>query len=405
MEVNVLTPVPEKEYERLRELSDLDVDYSALGEELYDFAKLAAKIGGVEKAQINLIDSTILWTVAAYGFAVGQQRRENSVCQYTIMSNEPFELEDYRLNEKVKGLPIFEEHPEITGYYGVPLNIPNGYNIGTLSLFGAGSVQFSVDQKEMLALVAVQVVERIINLKEKNELRKKVDDEVALRRSLSHDLRGPVGGIIGLSDMIREQGEDNEMDSVLEMIEMIHEGGEAIIEKVNDVLAQKKKRGQNREPEAHEFSLRTLKAKLEQLYTPLAIEKEIDLTIVHHSKHEDIPFPKAKLLQVAGNIIANALKFTPEDGMVMVRLEYDLNASGDFLLITVKDTGEIVDNSKIEALTQSVDLINGRHLQDERGYDAGLTIAAKLVRKAEGTLRIECEEGEGCKLDIKYPLT
>lgn len=57
METNVLSPVPEKEYERILDLSELDLDYTNLSEQFNDLTKLAAKVAGTEISLINLIDS------------------------------------------------------------------------------------------------------------------------------------------------------------------------------------------------------------------------------------------------------------------------------------------------------------------------------------------------------------
>jgi len=70
---------PENEYERLIELTELDLDYSNLKGNLEDLTKLAARIAGTEISLVNLIDSYTQWSVANHGIELQQMPREDSV--------------------------------------------------------------------------------------------------------------------------------------------------------------------------------------------------------------------------------------------------------------------------------------------------------------------------------------
>ena len=96
-------PIPDNEFERLLEMSNYDIDFSNLEHQFKDLTKLV-KIAGTEISLVNLIDFT-QWSVAAHGFPVSQVDRSDSICQYTIMGEQPFEVNDFSEDER------FHENP------------------------------------------------------------------------------------------------------------------------------------------------------------------------------------------------------------------------------------------------------------------------------------------------------
>src|SRR6476469_1459946 len=93
--------IPHNEMNRLLSLSEFDLDYDNLGENFKDLTLLAAKVAGTEISLINIIDSFTQWTVSSYGLDLKQMPREDSVCQYTILEDEGFEVKDLSNDDRV----------------------------------------------------------------------------------------------------------------------------------------------------------------------------------------------------------------------------------------------------------------------------------------------------------------
>ncbi len=398
METNVLTPIPEKEYKRILELSELDLDYSDLNERFNDLTKLAAKIAGTDISLINLIDSFTQWSVANYGMPVNQTPREETVCQYTIMGDDPLEIEDLSADLRFSERDYVRNAPNLRYYYGIPLKTKNGNNIGALCVLDGNRKDLTPEKVEMLQIIADEIVERLHTYKDMNELKSKLNASYDEKRKLSHDIRGPLGGIIGLAQIIEDQGEDNKIEEILQLAEMIRKGGQSVLELADDILSAKEN-SEERKPNAAEFTLGSLKDKLEQLYMPQAAAKDIDLIIANHSKNIDIPFPRNKILQIVGNVISNAIKFTPEGGMVMVRQEYSVSHNTEDLLFTIKDTGIGLSEKKIREI-QNGKVISTSGTNGESGYGFGLSLVKHLIEKMGGELEISSRKGDGCKFDI-----
>ncbi|WP_432328631.1 hypothetical protein ACRQ5D_07940 [Mucilaginibacter sp. P25] len=89
--------------ERLLSLSEFDLDYTEHKDSFKDLAKLAAKVTGTEVSLVNLIDSYTQWSISGHGLEIEQMPREDSVCQYTIIDGEYFEVEDLRNDRTFPG--------------------------------------------------------------------------------------------------------------------------------------------------------------------------------------------------------------------------------------------------------------------------------------------------------------
>lgn len=327
-----------------------------------------------------------------------QTPREDTVCQYTIMGDEPLEIEDLRDDIRFSKRDYVINEPNLRYYYGIPLKSEEGNNIGALCVLDENRKHLTPEKVEMLKIIADEIVDRLYSYKAMNDLRSKLEASDKDRRNLSHDIRGPLGGIIGLAQIIEEQGNDNKMEDILQLAELIRKGGQSILELADEILSAKAD-FEERKPKDHEFTLHSLKEKLEQLYTPQAAAKGIDLTIANHSKDADLPFPRNKIVQIIGNVISNAIKFTPEGGMVMVRQELSASGNTQDLLFTIKDTGIGLSEEKIREI-QNGEATSTQGTDGENGYGFGLTLVTHLIEKMGGQLEISSKEGDGCRFDI-----
>src|SRR5687768_3882440 len=98
----LIPPIPENEFNRIIDLTELDIDYSDLAEHFKDLTKLAAKVAGTDISLINLIDSYTQWSIANHGLPIDQMPREESVCQFTIMGDDYFEVCNLAADERFK---------------------------------------------------------------------------------------------------------------------------------------------------------------------------------------------------------------------------------------------------------------------------------------------------------------
>jgi signal transduction histidine kinase len=392
-------PIPDNELERLLNLADFDVDYTNQQESFKELAKLAAKVAGTEISLVNLIDTYTQWTISHHGLEIDQMSREDSVCQYTIMGEDGFEIKDLTADDRFNDKFYVIDEPSLKYYYGVPLRT-EGVNLGALCVLADKQKEITPEKAELLKIIADEIVNRLKGIKLISSLKSKLNEANEDKKKVAHDIRGPLGGIVGLARIISEQGHENEIDEVLDFVNMIHKSGHSILELADEILG-------NNEPralKADEFNLSVFKDKLEKLYAPQARNKNIGFMVNISPDKANIPFSKNKLLQIIGNLISNAMKFTPADGKVIVDMDIINQADKAKLLIKVTDTGIGLSQDSVEKiLSGNKSSTNGTG--GEQGYGFGLALVKHLVESLRGTLSITSAEGAGSTFHLHIPVS
>ncbi|MES2396210.1 MAG: PAS domain S-box protein [Bacteroidota bacterium] len=168
-------PLPENEAERLAALKQYNI-LDTLPEEEFDrLTKLASIICEAPIALISLIDKDRQWFKSKVGIDANQTPREISFCQYSIMGDSFFEIEDATKDERFLNNPLVQHQQNIKFYASHPLIDPNGYALGTLCVIDRKARKLSPDQQEALTLLANEVVSQIVSRKknaEKDKLEK-----------------------------------------------------------------------------------------------------------------------------------------------------------------------------------------------------------------------------------------
>jgi signal transduction histidine kinase len=399
-----MAPLPPNEMDRIIKLSECDLDYADMQESFKDLTKLAARVAGTEISLINLIDTFTQWTVSNHGLPLQQMPREDSVCQYTIVSEEHFEVPDLSADNRFKNKFYVEGEPKLRYYFGVPLQTNDGYNIGALCVLDKIGKEITPEKIELLKIIGDEIVSRFTEMKVMQDLKHKVKEANDTKRKVAHDIRGPLGGIINLAQLISMQGDDNKMDEVLEFIKLIQKSGTSLLELADEILSSEKrvKFGEKEGMQSHELNLTAFKEKLEKLYIPQAMHKNIQFSVHTSGKSDKKPFQKNKLMQIAGNIVSNAIKFTPQNGVVKVDLDITIINNQDWVQVIVNDSGVGMDQKAIDNILAG-DASSQKGTGGETGYGFGLSLVKHLVNSLKGTLQIESTPGAGTKFEVRLP--
>ncbi|MDX1639166.1 MAG: GAF domain-containing sensor histidine kinase [Balneolaceae bacterium] len=418
-------PLPNDELERLLELSNLDLDYSKLQEDLRDLTKLAAHVAGTEISLVNLIDAHTQWTVANFGIDLDQIPREDSVCQYTILADSHLEVPNLKNDGRFSDKDYVLSKPKLEYYFGIPLTTENGRNIGALCVLDTAARELSPEKAELLKIIAREIVARLESIKTINELKENLEEISDLPRKLLHDIRGPIGGIVGLAEIIKDEAEEKNLGDILELVEIIDKGGRSVLDLANELLSSHAVRNEEelRGIENQRFTFLLLKEKLEQLYTPQASSKGVHFRVEVQGKNQKLPIPKHKLLQIIGNLASNAIKFTPEEGTVSVSMklretempetkpgpnEVQDELHTHQLSVVVKDNGTGMSPELVKHINNweaNPESVSTPGTAGEKGYGFGLKLVKHLVNSLEGTLEVLSEQGRGARIEVTIPVT
>ncbi|MDO8994509.1 MAG: HAMP domain-containing sensor histidine kinase, partial [Daejeonella sp.] len=190
---------------------------------------------------------------------------------------------------------------------------------------------------------------------------------------------------------------ENKIDEVLEFINLIHKSGKSILELADEILSAEKNKSVL--IKGNEMDMQSFKEKLEKLYIPQAKSKSIQFDVNIIPRAMGIPFPKNKLLQITGNLISNAIKFTPNGGKVCVGLDMDILNSKHNLNIKVKDSGEGLSPEKIDTILNG-NASSEEGTEGEKGYGFGLQLIKHLISSLNGKLNISSVPGEGSVFEV-----
>ncbi|MEM9778255.1 MAG: HAMP domain-containing sensor histidine kinase, partial [Chloroflexota bacterium] len=142
---------------------------------------------------------------------------------------------------------------------------------------------------------------------------------------------------------------------------------------------------------------------MQESYTPLAQSDSIEIKIgqVFSGKSLFVQADRARLIQVLGNLLSNALRYTPTDGNIFL----SATATDDRVTLAVRDSGRGIDTEHLPYIFEQFYQIDEQHLNAEKGkMGLGLAICKALVEVMGGTVSVVSNEGfQGTEFQIVLP--
>jgi len=122
---------------------------------------LVRAVLGVPMSAVSLIDTDRQWLKSHPGIEGSETGRDVAFCDHTIRAREPLVVNDASSDARFRDNPLVTGDPNIASYAGVPLETPDGYNIGSLCAIDTCPRQFDAAHIEILKGLAALVVEQL----------------------------------------------------------------------------------------------------------------------------------------------------------------------------------------------------------------------------------------------------
>ena len=221
--------------------------------------------------------------------------------------------------------------------------------------------------------------------------------------NMSHELRTPLNAILGFSEILKDNlaGKMSAAQQQ-ECLENIHSSGRHLLGLVNDVLDLSKIEAGRLELQYEEFQLGPAIGEVLTVVRPLAERARVALQV--EVDHEDslVRADKGKFKQVLYNLLANAIKFTPEGGYALVRARTKPRAGQ--LVLQVKDSGIGIDPQHHEEIFSEFFQVQSSADRPYEGTGLGLALVKRMVGLHGGTIKVESQLGKGATFTVTLPL-
>ena len=216
---------------------------------------------------------------------------------------------------------------------------------------------------------------------------------------VSHDLRNLLSGILGNAVLIEEQiagGESGESGkSVRPAVARIQRSAERMNRLIGDLVDIAAIEAGKLAIECARASVDDVVREAIELWEPHALTRNVTLEALPLVP-ASASFDRERVLQVLGNLITNAIKFSPKEGTIRIGAE----ARGEEVLFSVKDTGSGIPSDKLEAIFERFWQVGQN---DQRGLGLGLYISRCLVEAHGGRIWVESELGVGSTFLFTIP--
>jgi signal transduction histidine kinase/DNA-binding response OmpR family regulator/PAS domain-containing protein/HPt (histidine-containing phosphotransfer) domain-containing protein len=217
--------------------------------------------------------------------------------------------------------------------------------------------------------------------------------KTAFFATISHELRTPMNGVIGMAGLLLETPLTSEQRAFAQTIQ---ECGETQLSLINDVLDCSKIEAGKVELECIDFSLRAVVEDVLSQFAERAQAKELEIAgLVHASVPNALRGDPGRLRQILTNFVGNAIKFTERGEVTLqVHLHADLEDSAE-IRFEVADTGIGISPETRSRLFQPFTQADSSTTRKYGGTGLGLSISKQLVELMGGSVSLESQPGQG----------
>ena len=269
---------------------------------------------------------------------------------------------------ETSGVPIFDEMGNYAGYRGADREI-------TLR-----------KEYEKELIVAKERAEESDRLKS------------SILANISHELRTPLNGILGFSEILREELADSEY---FHMVDNIFVSGKRLMATLNAIITLSQLEAGKIKLSMKECDLAQAILSVSKSMETMAKEKKIEFNTLRVNP-VPIVTDEQMFKQLLRQIVDNAIKFT-DFGAITFETRTAKEKRKNYVVVSVRDTGIGIDKDYFDLIFQEFRQVSEGFGRKYQGSGIGLTISKKIIDLLGGMITVESEEGKGSCFHIWLP--
>ncbi|MBI3291270.1 MAG: HAMP domain-containing histidine kinase [Elusimicrobia bacterium] len=376
-------------------------DYSQLGKILNDpVSQQARKSNALLRQEVTspsgFEDIDLAFPVLAAGQRVGTARLVYSKAMMIQEVRQSLEETGRRL-VMVAGVAL------AIGVFGAlllasTLNRPIQVLAQGARILGEGNLdyQISVRGKDELAQLSQEFNRMATQLKQLDAMK---EDFIS---SVSHELRSPLAAIKGYVDLLLKGKAGPISPTQQEYLTIARESSERLARFINNILDLAKLEAGRMEFAKEPVAVAVLANDIARLFKPSADENQLTIQLDLPNPALEIQADPDRIRQVLTNLIANAIKFTPDGGTITVWAR----ENGTEVKIGVKDTGVGIPQDSLHKVFNKFEQVQEtkHRVRKTTGTGLGLSIAKQIVEAHGGRIWVESQLNQGTNFIFTFPL-
>jgi len=272
------------------------------------------------------------------------------------------------------------------------------YNTGLDYKIISDDISYVYDKnfRGVLKLYTDTIFEKLIDARQK--ALKAGEAKEYFLSNMSHEIRTPLNAILGFVNLLIDE---NISDKHRSYLEIILNSGENLLNIINDILDFSKLRSGEFTIEPKIFSLHEEISHTMELFVASANSKNITIaSFIDPIIPKELYGDALRIKQILSNFLSNAIKFTPEHGLINVEVFY----KDGMLHISVKDNGIGIQENDIKNIFTAFAQAKFNKYSNNGGTGLGLSICSQLAQLMGGFVHVESIVGNGSKFWMEIPI-
>ncbi len=264
------------------------------------------------------------------------------------------------------------------------------------------------DQAGTAIYVAQLIEEKQIEVRRKEAAEAASQAKSSFLANMSHELRTPLTAIIGYSEMLQDDAEEDGDEALYADLEKIRSAGRHLQLIIDDILDLSKIEAGKMELRLISFDLNVFINEVMTTSRPMALKNRNNLQVEGPDDLGSMYADVTKVRQVLLNLLGNALKFT-EDGQVTLSIarrpatEEERALSDEWIRFRVVDTGIGMTPEQMAKIFKPFAQVDQSFTRRHGGTGLGLTISQRFCHMMGGDISVESQLGVGSSFTVRLP--
>lgn len=219
--------------------------------------------------------------------------------------------------------------------------------------------------------------------------------------TVSHELRTPLTAILTYAEALSDGTLGQLADEQRDAVRSIRRATRQAMEMVDEILAFSRSGGESADLAPTTFEFGDLLSEIRSTHESLLRRKRLDFGADADGDLPPLFADRTKTEHVLGNLVSNAIEFTPEGGSVEVRVA--ASGDGEWLQVEVEDTGIGIPAEHQDDVFEEFVSLDAGVQRELGGTGLGLSIARRIVEMHGGSIGVESAEGRGSRFWFTLP--